>query len=147
MMIFNLSDCEIDYEPDIDPDLVQTVNYLVTLLHLTKEKWVVLWAADAPEAINHDITDSHFQFSIATHVKLHDDKDMWMVPLSTLVGPCFVAYNKNYNGDMKDDRTGYVVKPMSEWAMNSFQCHPNKWIIHYCMNLILRLTYMNDLCR
>ena len=87
-----------------------------SLPHLTKEKWVVLWAADAPEANNHDITDSHFQSAIATRVKLYADKDMWMVPLSTLVGPCFVAYNKNYNGDMRDDRTEYVVKSMSQWT-------------------------------
>ena len=116
MMIFDLNDCELDFDPDIDPDLVQTVNYLVRLPHLTKEKWVVLWAADALETNNNDITDSHFQSAIATRVKLHDDKDMWMVPLSTLVGPYFLAYNKNYNGDMKDDRTGYVMKPMSQWA-------------------------------
>ena len=106
MMIFDLSDCEIDYEPDIDPDLVKTMDNWVTLPHLSKEKQVVLQAADAPEASNHH---SHFQSSIATRVKLHDDKDMWMVPLSTLVGPCFVVNNKNYNGDMKDE-------PMSEWA-------------------------------
>ena len=115
-MIFDVSDCEIDYDPDIDPDLVQTVNYLVTLSHLAKEKWVVLWAAGALEANNHDITDSHFQSAIATRVKLHDDTGMWMVFLTTLVGPCFVAYNNNYNGDMRDDRTGYVVKPISQWA-------------------------------
>ena len=78
--------------------------------------WVVLLAADIPEANNHDITDSHIQSAIATRVKLHDDKNIWMVPLSTLVGPFSVAYNKNYNGDMKDDRTGHVVKPMSQWA-------------------------------
>ena len=74
MMIFDLSDCEIDYDPDIDPDFVHTINFLVILPHLTKEKCVVLWAADVPEANNHDITDSHFQSSIATRVKLHADK-------------------------------------------------------------------------
>ena len=36
MMIFDLSDCELNYDPDIDPDLVHTVNYLVRLPHLTK---------------------------------------------------------------------------------------------------------------
>ena len=84
-----------------------------SLPHLTKEKWVVLWAANAPEVNNNDITYSQFQSAIATCVKLHDDKDMWMVPLSNLFGTCFVAYNNNYNCDMRDDRTVYVVKPMS----------------------------------
>ena len=116
MMIIDLGDCEIETQPDIDPDLVHTLKYIVPLPHLVREKWAVLWAADAPEANNSEITDSNFQSTIATRVKLHDDKDMCMMPLSTLVGPCFVVYNKNYNGSKRDDRTGCVVKPMSEWA-------------------------------
>ena len=75
-----------------------------------------MWAADAPEAIGDEITDSHFQSDIADRVKLQDDKYMWMVPLSTLVGPCFVVYNKDYNGKLKDDRTGCVVKSTSQDA-------------------------------
>lgn len=116
MMIIDLGDCIIETQPDIDSDLVRTLKYIVSLPHLTREKWVVLWAADAPKANNSEITDSHFQSAIATRVKLHNGKDIWMVPLLTLVGPCFIVYNKNYNGNKRDDRTGYVVKPMSEWA-------------------------------
>ena len=77
---------------------------------------MVLCPADAPEANNNDITDRHFQSSIATRIKLHDENDLWMVPLSTLVGPCFVVCNKDYNGDQSTDRTVYVVKPMTKWA-------------------------------
>ena len=91
MMIIDLGDCEIETQPDIDPDLVHTLNYIVPLPHLTREMWVVLWAANAPETNYSEITDIHFQSAIATHVKLHDDKDMWMMPLSTLLGPCFVV--------------------------------------------------------
>ena len=116
MMIIDLGDCEIETQPDIDPDLVHTLNYIVPLTHLTREKLVVLLAADAPEVNTSEITDSHFQSVIAKRVKLHDNKDMWVVPLSTILGPCFVEYNKNYNDNKRDDRTGYVVKPMSEWA-------------------------------
>ena len=114
-MIIDLGDCEIETQPDIDPDLVHTLNHIVPLAHLAREKWVVLWATDAPETNNSEITDSHFHSTITPHVKLHDSKDIWMVPLSTLVGPYFVVYNKSYNGNNRDDRTGYVVKPMSEW--------------------------------
>ena len=76
----------------------------------------MLWATDVPEANNNDITDSNFHSNIATCVRLHDNKDMWMVPLSTLVGPHFVVYNKNYNSNKRDDRIGYVVKKMRQWA-------------------------------
>ena len=116
MMIFDLSDCEIDNTPDIDPDLHETLDHVASFQHLTREKWVVLCPADAPEANNNDITDRHFQSSLATRIKLHDDNDLWMVPLSTLVGPCFVVCNKDYNGDQSTDRTAYVVKPMTKWA-------------------------------
>ena len=73
-------------------------------------------ATDAPEAIGDEASDSHFQSVITTRVKIHDDKDMWVVPLSTVVGLCFVVYSKDYNGNLKDDRTGYVARPMSQWA-------------------------------
>ena len=59
------------------------------------------------------------RFSI---VKLHNNNDVYMVPLSTLAGPCFVVYNQNYtssrasNSNIIDDRTAYVVKPMREWG-------------------------------
>ena len=44
-----------------------------------------------------------------------------MVPLSTLVGPCFVVYNKDYTKTTidnihMDDRTAYIVEPMAKWG-------------------------------
>ena len=44
-----------------------------------------------------------------------------MVPLTTLVGTCFVVYNKNYcqsqNIDVTaNDRTAYVVEPIEKWG-------------------------------
>ena len=81
MMIIDLSDCIIDTQPDIDSYLVHTLNYMVPLPYLTRDKWIVLWTADTPEANNNDMTDSYFHSNFATRVELHDDKDMWMVPL------------------------------------------------------------------
>ena len=48
-MIIDLGDCKIDAQPDIDPDLVYTLNYIIPFPHLTTEEWVELWATDAPE--------------------------------------------------------------------------------------------------
>ena len=59
-MTFDLSDCEVDNAPDIGPDLVETLDHVTSFQHLTRENWVVLRAADAPEANNNDITDRHF---------------------------------------------------------------------------------------
>ena len=116
MMILDLSDVEIIYRNETDEINQHTVK------HLTQEIWLVILAAIEPKASHtEDLTDAHFDSSIITRVKLHEDKDVWMVPLSSLTGPCFVVYNKNYvdsepNKPISDDRTAYVVKPMREWG-------------------------------
>ena len=112
----DFTDYEIYDQPDIDPDYSHTMDFMVLLSHLIKGKEVVLWVVDVPYANDDDITDSHVQSAITAHVNLHDDKDIWMVTLSTLIGPCFVVHSKNYNADRNDDRTGYVVKTISQWA-------------------------------
>ena len=115
-MILDLSDVEIIYRNETDEINQHTVK------HLTQEIWLVILAAIEPKASHtEDLTDAHFDSSIITRVKLHEDKDVWMVPLSSLTGPCFVVYNKNYvdsepNKPIADDRTAYVVKPMREWG-------------------------------
>ena len=86
---------------------------------MTKEKWVIVLAAESLQAEQHQLTDAHFDSKILTRIRLHDDNDTWMVPLSTLVGPCFVVYNKDYtkttNDNMHmDDRTAYIVEPMAK---------------------------------
>ena len=52
---------------------------------------------------------------------LHDDSDVFIVPWSTLVGPCFLFENKNYNGPKVDgkyecDKKGCSILPMSNWG-------------------------------
>ena len=78
-------------------------------------------AEESPAADAHLYTDYHFDSCITKRVKLHSDNDIWMVPLTALVGPCFVVYNKNYcvsqdNDVIVDDRTAYVVEPMKKWG-------------------------------
>ena len=118
MMILDLSDTEILYRDQANDS---TEDHVVH--HLTKEIWLVILAAVTPKASQtEDLSDMHFDSSIITRVKLHDDNEVYMVPLSTLAGPCFVVYNQNYtsskssNSNVIDDRTAYVVKPMREWG-------------------------------
>ena len=63
--------------------------------HLTKERWVIVSAAESPRAEQHQLTDSHFDAKISTSISLHDDKDKWMILLIKVAGPCFVVYNKD----------------------------------------------------
>ena len=55
--------------------------------HLTKEKQVIVLAAEFPQAEQHQFTDSHVDAMILTRIRLYGDNDICMVPLSTLVGP------------------------------------------------------------
>ena len=78
-------------------------------------------SAESPQAEQHQLTDSYIESKILTHIRLHDDMDTWMVYLITLVGLCFVVYNKYYanstNDNMHiDDRTAYIVDPMPKWG-------------------------------
>ena len=122
-MILDLTDIDIMYEDDFNNgnnDNQPRTNE-TAIHHLTQEVWVVVLTAVSPKASdNNDLTDSHFDSSIITRVKLHDDKDVWMLPLSTLLGPCYTVYNKDYISSTEeqiiDDRTTYVVKPMCDWA-------------------------------
>ena len=56
-----------------------------------------------------------------TRIKLDEDR-IWLVPLSSLVEPCFVTYNYNYcdrqneNDKCKHDSTAIVIKSMSKWS-------------------------------
>ena len=51
--------------------------------------------AEGHEVSNEGLTDNHFDSTIHTRIKLHSDNDIWMIPLTSLVAPCFVIYNKN----------------------------------------------------
>ena len=53
-------------------------------------------AVSSPKANIDDLTYYHFDSKIHTRIKLYDDDDIWMVPLTSLVAPCYVIVNKNY---------------------------------------------------
>ena len=102
-MILDLSDCDIIYDADIDPDATPLHSNVIPIRLLTKEKWVVILTTEAPTVHNDELTDYHYDSSITTRIKLHEDKYIWIVPLTSLVAPCFVVYNKNYNGSNIED--------------------------------------------
>ena len=120
LMILDLTDCEINYEADIDQDELTKITYVSTIPHLTNEKWAVVNAAESPETICSELTDDHFFSDITTRFKI-DQNRVWLVPLSALVGPCFVIENKNYCEDKGDDSieqddSAYVIKPTNMWS-------------------------------
>ena len=121
-MILDLTACEISYEVDIDQDQLSTISHVTTISHLTKDKWVVIKAAESPSTLSSELTDDHLTCDIITRIKLDEDR-IWLVPLSALVGPCFVIYNKNYceqkndNDTCEHDSSAYIInKPMNDWS-------------------------------
>ena len=121
LMIIDLSESTINYDVDIDPDEEIVLSENVTkMIHLTKTKWVVVKAAKNPCIPPTELSDDHIHVDMIIRIKL-DEECIWLVPLSSLVKPCFVIYNKHYIGSINDNRqnaedsTAYVVKPMKEW--------------------------------
>ena len=125
-MILDLSECEISYEVDIDQDQVSTIAHVAILPHLTKDKWVVIKAAESPAIISSELTYDHLTCDMITRIKLDEDR-IWLVPLLSLFSPCFVIHNKNYCEQMNEneacehDSTAYIMKPINEWS-KSFLC-------------------------
>ena len=121
LMILDLSECEISYEVDFDEDEASDIAHVATIPHLTKDKWVVVKAAESPSVLASELTDDHFTCDMITRIKL-DEERIWLVPLLSLVNPCFVVYNRNYcdqmnnNDTCEHDSTAYIVKPMVEWS-------------------------------
>ena len=72
---------------------------------LEKEKWVVVLAASSPKIDIDDLIDYHFGSKIHTRINFHDDDDVWMVPLTSLIGTWYVIVKKNYcDSNVVDDR-------------------------------------------
>ena len=126
MMIVDLSDTDIIYDRDVDEtdDVDETSSTNEddddTILHLSNEKWVIVMAARSPKVDDTDISDLHFDSKIHHRIKLHDQKDLFLIKLSSLVGPCSVVQNKDYtsglfSNDIQTDDTCYVVQPKIEW--------------------------------
>ena len=122
MLIIDLSDCDIIYDKDQDPDTLQQDDCNLNVEHLTKEKWIVVSAAESPEICPTMITENNLKSKIVKRIQLHDNNEIYMVPFTSLVGPCFVV-NNNIYCDTKDNgtnniakQTAYVVEPMTKWG-------------------------------
>ena len=73
-------------------------------------------------ALDHDtVSNTHFDSKITMWYDLHDESDVYVVSWSTLIGPCFLFENINYNGPNVDgkykcDKKGCCILPMSKWG-------------------------------
>lgn len=74
MMILDLSHYDITYDADIDPDVTLLHSNVTPIRHLTKDKWVVIIATEAPTVHNDELIYYHYDSSITTRIKLHEDK-------------------------------------------------------------------------
>ena len=121
LMILDLSECEISTEVEVDQEDTHTVSHVAQITHLTKEKWVVIKAAESPSMPSSSLSDDHFWNPIITRIKLDDDR-IWLVPISSLFEPCYSIYNYNYcdrkndNDTCEHDCTAIVMKPVCEWS-------------------------------
>ena len=80
---------------------------------------MLILAAGELEARRDELTNSHFQSKLLKRVKLYSDNNIFIFPLSSLCGPCFVVYKKYYctthdNVTFNDDRTSNIVRPQHE---------------------------------
>lgn len=120
-MIIDLSECDIVHTMDQDPDTIPLDAADRIIHHLTNEKWVILLASESPEVQSDQFPNTYFDSPILKRIKLHNDNDLWIVPLNTIVSPCFVVYNKNYGDPVnihgnERDRTAYIIEPMKKWG-------------------------------
>ena len=121
-MILDFSSCEISVDIDVNNDNGNQGDTVPVQPHLTQDKWVVVTAANSPPIQSKDLKDSHIDLSIIKRIKTHDQRQIQLVPLSAIRGPCFVIQNKNYCDGSSDrdasvnDGTAYIVDPMDKWA-------------------------------
>ena len=120
-MMIDLSDCVICNDVDINPDVTTIVEQVHNFPHLTPDKWAVVLACKG-SAIAHDtLSNTYFDSKISMWYDLHDESDVYIVPWSTLIRPCFLFENNNYNGPKVDgkyecDKRGSRILPMSNWG-------------------------------
>ena len=95
-MIINFFDAEIIFHPGRDPvDQSHDETRFAPMTRLPKEKWTILSAIIKPVADTNDLTDVHFLSKITARIKLYCNDEVWMIPLSNLVGSCFVLIMEN----------------------------------------------------
>ena len=73
LMILDLTECDISYEPDVDPDIINQTPNVTRITHLTNKKWVVVKAAIAPRVNETDITVDHLDCKIIIRITLDPD--------------------------------------------------------------------------
>jgi hypothetical protein len=118
MMIIDLRNVTIENEPDAPEDTLNEIADTITPM-LTKELWVVVKAGNMDSEIS-DGNDHHFSSKISHRMYL--EQNLWMIPLNSLIGPCYVVdvrdYTKNeHSGNERE--TIMIVEPMSDWP-NAF---------------------------
>ena len=126
LMIVDLTDMEISYDPDINPNTTVDMEDVNVHKHLTNEVWMIVHAATSPKADSSDLSDQHLDSSISQWIKLCGEENLWTVPLSALHGPCYVVRNRDFRqsdndniDEFNNDLTAHVIKPMSDWG-NAF---------------------------
>ena len=74
-MNIDLTDAEISYD-ERNTDGEYSSRTVQSIIHLTKEKWVIVLAAEGHTASYKVLTDNHFDSTIHTRIKLHFGNDM-----------------------------------------------------------------------
>lgn len=95
IMIIYLWEYEILHHIDQYPDTLPDDTHQRIIPHLNQDKWVVLLVSESSKFNTTELTAAHFDSKILKHVKLYDDKVIWIIQLSTLVGPYVVVYKKD----------------------------------------------------
>ena len=124
MMIVDLSQTDISYQPEINPNNAEGLDDVNIHKHLTNEVWMIVHAAISSKASTADLSNNHFDSSISQWIKLCPEENLWTVPLSALDGPCYVVRNRDFTKSdndnideiATDDLSAHVIQPMSEWG-------------------------------
>ena len=94
MLSIDLSDCDISYEIDPDPDILPDDVWKIIIPYLNKERWVIVLASENSQEKTDSLNNSHFQSVIITYIRFHSEKTVLTVPLKSLTGPWFVIYHE-----------------------------------------------------
>ena len=73
IVILDLSECEIVHNMEHNPDTLPDDATDRVVPHLSKEKWVILVAAQSLEINPDELNDAHFDSKIYKRIKLHND--------------------------------------------------------------------------
>ena len=132
-MILDLQYCKIHLDIDTNSDNNVQDNEVTVQPHLTIEKWVVIAAAESPSIASSNLKDSHIDLSIIKRINIDTEKEIWLVPLSSLTGPCFVVLNRNYCDRVSDK--DICVTDNTHQKPEIIDCQSSKFIIKIPNNI------------